>query len=317
MIHEWKMRKVIPNRNECVEKFPKVLKYIAGRKNETSVVKVFFIDEDKDAEGYFKEKSLIDESEFEFVNLKDKLWNSKRLETDEVQLPSPMDKTTRQRLDDIINDRGMKLFANYSNITWISVGYKSKGTNNGKPCIVLHCLDETLVPFGEKNLPENLDGYPVDVRESFVKLANCKTCECLKHGCCIGIPGITGSLGIFVKMNRPLNSPLNGFLTAAHVALTRHTDLFESSSLLSADHDLKDGTYHINHVTTTPQIIGTVREAIFGNLNSVGIDAAFVEIHDITHGKIVRCVSVGGWVCEYVCFGTFSRPCKIMLYILI
>lgn len=107
-------------------------------------------------------------------------------------------------------------------------------------------------------------------------------------------------MGIFVKMKRPsFQSPLNGFLTAAHVALKRHKDLYDSSSFLSADPDLNDGTYHINHKTTDPQIIGRVREAFFGNLNSVGIDAAFVETQNIKHGKIAKCVRVVG-VCEYV-----------------
>lgn len=173
MIREWELRKVIPNSNECEEHFPSVLKYIAGRKNETSVVKVFLRYEDRDAEDYFKEHTLIDKSEFEFVNLSNKLLKSTSLEKGdekkkEVHLPEPMDKTTRQRLGDIINNRGMKLFANYSNITWISPGYVFRRTRY-EPCILLHCLDDTLIPFGEKELPEHLDGYLVDVRKGFVR----------------------------------------------------------------------------------------------------------------------------------------------------
>ena len=298
------MRKVIPNSNECVEKFPSVLKYIAGRKNEALVVKVFFSYEDRDAEIYFKEQTLIDESEFEFINVRDKLCKSTSLEKDDKKekdlLPPPMDKTTRQKLGEIINDRGMQLFANYSNITCISPGYMSKGTWYGKPCIVLHCLDDTLIPFGEKTLPENLDGYPVDVREGLVTLANCRSCESLTHGCCIELPdGSWGSLGIFVQKNRINSSPLNGFLTAAHVALacSHCEDLFNNSDV----HEFSDDTNQIYHQTSKPYKIGTVREAFFGNLNGVGFDAAFVEIHNIEHGKIVTCVKLCVCVCVCVC----------------
>lgn len=292
VVREWKKRKPFPNSKTIMNNFPSILTYIAGRKNGFSVVKVFTKKDDKNTEAYIRKEASSFGIIAEFVNVNQKVDKSgppKKTNTTET-IPPSMDISTRKRISKIINTTGEKLMALYSNINWIAVGNMPKGNHNGKPCIVLHCMDKVLVPFGEKQLPLNWEGYPVDIRESFVMLACSDGCTSLETGCSIGIPDkeCAGSVGIFAKMRRSHEEPVSGFLTAAHVALEKHTELSDGNSRFST-HTLNCSVHEITHPSllesTQPRKIGKVKEAFYGQFNSTGIDAAFIETYQNTHGN--------------------------------
>ena len=297
MVCEWKKRKAI------TEAFPSNLTFIAGRKNDVSVVKFFLKDDDHKFQTNIEEQANAIGINPEFVNVSIRMKQSESLKetTKEKKLPPSMDKNTRKHLGNIINNTGEKLMALYSNITWISIGNMPKGLHFGKPCIVLHCLDKMLVPFGEKQLPVSWEGYPVDIRESFVMLACSDGCRSLENGCSIGIPSVkvAGSVGIFVK-RRFSELQVHGFLTAAHVALEKHRDLNNRNSFFSA-HALNSNIHEITHPSIidgrTITRIGRVKEAFYGQFtsksNRIGIDAAFVETYEDTKGSYTLVSTVG------------------------
>lgn len=287
---EWKMREAI------TDALPSNLTFVAGKKNDVSVVKVFLKDDNINVKADIEKRANAIGIKPEFVNVTKKMDKSESLKktTKNKKVPPSMDDGTRKHLGEIINNTGEKLMALYSNITWISIGNMPKGSCSGKPCLVLHCFDKTLIPFGEKHLPLSWEGYPVDIRESFVMLACSDECRSLKDGCSIGIPTVkgAGSVGIFVKRKRPLSDiQLHGFLTAAHVVLEKHRDLYNRNSFFSA-HALSREEHEITHpsivdgITTTT--IGRVEEAFYGQLtsksNRIGIDVAFVETYKDTKG---------------------------------
>lgn len=291
VVREWKKRKPFENIQTIMNKFPSILTYITGRKNGSSVVKVFTKKDDKKAEAYLRKEASSSGILTEFVNVNQKVDKSDRPEKtnkSEIKPPS-MDKLTRKRICKIINTTGEKLMALYSNINWIAVGNMPKGIHNGQPCIVLHCMDKVLVPFGEKQLPLTWGGYPVDIRESFVMLACSDGCTSLETGCSIGIPDkeCAGSVGIFAKMRCSNEGEVSGFLTAAHVALDNHTELYGGNSF--STHNLNSSVHEITHPSllesTQPRKIGKVKEAFYGEFNSTGIDAAFIETYQNTHGN--------------------------------
>nr|XP_022308693.1 uncharacterized protein LOC111114603 isoform X3 [Crassostrea virginica] len=286
MRSEWKMRKAI------VDALPSNLTFVAGRKNNISVVKVYLKDDNINVKADIEKRANAIGIKPEFVNVTKRMDKSERLKntTKAKKVPPSMDKNTRKHLGNIINNTGEKLMALYSNITWISIGNMPKGPNIGKPCIVLHCLDKMIVPFGEKHLPVSWEGYPVDIRESFVMLACSDGCRSLENGCSIGIPSVkvAGSVGIFVK-RRFSELQVHGFLTAAHVALEKHRDLNNRNSFFSA-HALNSKIHEITHPSIidgrTITRIGRVKEAFYGQFtsksNRIGIDAAFVETYEDT-----------------------------------
>ena len=288
---EWKMRKAI------TDALPSNLTFVAGRKNDVSVVKVFLKDDNINVKADIEKRANAIGIQPEFVNVTKRMDKSERLKntTKAKKVPLSMDKNTRKHLGNIINNTGDKLMALYSNITWISIGNMPKGQHFGEPCIVLYCLDKMLVPFGEKQLPVSWEGYPVDIQESFVMLACSDGCRSLENGCSIGIPSgnVTGSVGIFVKMRRRFSElHVHGFLTAAHVALEKHRELNEQNSFFSA-HALNSKIHEITHPSMidgkTVTRIGSVKEAFFGQFtsksNKIGIDAAFVETYEDTKGS--------------------------------
>ena len=293
----------LKKRKAITEAFPSNLTFIAGRKNDVSVVKVYLKDDDHKVQANIEKQAYTIGIKPEFVNVSLRMKQSESLKetTKEKKLPPSMDKNTRKHLGNIINNTGEKLMALYSNITWISIGNMPKGLHFGKPCIVLHCLDKMFVPFGEKQLPVSWEGYPVDIRESFVMLACSDGCRSLENGCSIGIPSVkvAGSVGIFVK-RRFSELQVHGFLTAAHVALEKHRELNNRNSFFSA-HALNSNIHEITHPSIidgrTSTRIGRVKEAFYGQFtsksNRIGIDAAFVETYEDTKGSYTLVSTVG------------------------
>ena len=137
---EWKKRKAI------TEAFPSNLTFIAGRKNDVSVVKFFLKDDDHKVQANIEEqaKRIGIKAEIAYASKLKKKSESLKETTEDKKLPPSMNETDRKRLGNIINNTGEKLMALYSNITWISIGNMPKGPHF-KPCIVLHCLDKLSV----------------------------------------------------------------------------------------------------------------------------------------------------------------------------
>ena len=267
--------------------FPSVLTYIIGKKHDKPALKVFLKEEDREVEKYFHQTFDKDIYDTEFVDV------SKQME-ERLQIAAPvkfepeMDKETRKRLGEIIKKHSKKLMANHSHIIRISGGNMPEGTSDErKPCIVIHCLDKTLIPTGEQELPNQVEGYPVYIKEGFIMFGSCEGCTTLKNGCSIGIDEdkSAGSIGFFVKVRR--RDQLleeRGFLTAAHVAFPNFKNISEANKLFT-ENDLRDHSNEIVHPSRCdsdiPTPIGRVSEAVWGyyGQNEIGIDAAFVKLY--------------------------------------
>ena len=95
--------------------------------------------------------------------------------------------------------------AKYSVIVGLSVDSVQRADGD-EPCIVIHCLDKSLVPFGEKPLPDSINKCQVEIREDFVLFGQLKNCTSLVAGCSIGRPSnpSAGAAGFLVRSK---NSP--------------------------------------------------------------------------------------------------------------
>lgn len=281
VVKEWKQREVV-NHRETLE-YPKILTYVAGKKDNDVVVKVFLRCDDSNTETFFKTKCPLIKKEFVDVSKQCKL------ESHEKEAFS-MEQATRKKLSSIIKIHGEKLMAKHSVIVSLGVGrIKTTDSTYGNPCIVLHCLDTILIPFGEEPLPAYIAGYPVDIRESFVLLGSCLNCTSFNTGCGIGRPSHSsvGSVGFLVKSNVSSSSTETGFLTAAHVALENFQDLYFRNALLSQD-PLRNTSHEIVHPPCTNNVVGNVVESFCGNYGygeeKIGMDAAFVKDKDARVG---------------------------------
>ena len=134
----------------------------------------------------------------------------------------------------------------------------------------------------------------MDIREDFVRLGNCSNCKILNSGCSIGRPSnrSAGSVGFWVRSKHPSLIRKDGFLTAAHVAIERFTDLYDANVLLS-NHPLKDATHEIVHPpfceSIDNKVIGHVVESFCGNFGDqcFGLDVAFINVHDQSFKGII------------------------------
>ena len=265
--------------------FPSVLTYIVGKKNGTATVKVFLKEEDSAAKDHFHR--IFDNYVIEFVNIKTRI--AEQLEKSQPYQSEPqLDIDIKKRLSEIIKRQGRKLLTSHSTITRISKGYIPEGKLLGKPCIIIHCLDKTLIPFGEQELPYQLEGYPVYIKESVIMFGCGDGCQSLRKGCSIGTPldSTSGSIGFFIKVRRPGTlEEKRGFLTAAHVALPTFQDFYKENKFFS-EHNLGNNSYEIVHPSkgdsNLATRIGMVSEAFCGTLqqNGIGIDAAFVNTYE-------------------------------------
>lgn len=302
MIEELTKREIVQDREKLFCKFPSILSLIAGKKEGRSIVEVFLRDNDKKADilDYLKERCKVSfDIEFYPPNVSER----RQRETESIDEEehnkkmnplSEVEKHTMGHMHKLVQIHEDILLANYSNLVGIGVSRIVDGSRCGKPCIVLHCLDKTIVPFGENMLPKFIEGYPVEVQENLYTFALCKTCPPINYHCSIGTHHDEtdktntpeGSVGFFVK-NR-LDSYESGFLTAAHIVFCKKQliRVYNSKNMFcKADED----NYKILHQSEEDKKklveIGQVNKAFFGNCNttpngvdrSVGIDAAYVK----------------------------------------
>lgn len=204
-----------------------------------------------------------------------------------------IDAPTIKELKKIIQEHGEKIYARYSNVVGLKISNVRcvGGIKKDEPCIVLYCLDKTLLPFGENPLPDSLGGWPCDIREDIVMLgqclSNCTNQSLPELGCSIGssTTGGSGSVGFYYKSQITSDRFKCGFLTASHVALDFFED-FYNKSLLSRYFDLRQMTFSICHPSRedcrSGKKIGKVVESFLGNVSSgsseqSGLDIAVVE----------------------------------------
>lgn len=296
MVHEWKKRDVFKNKNEFKNN-PSIATFLAGTRNGVPIVKVFLTGNDKNSAESNLRKQYPAVS-FEFVDLdteSDKIFeNMKKIEKLERDAPE-IGKETRKKMNEIIKRHAEKIFANHSSVIGIEISsVRSEKMVNGL-CIVLLCLDESILPYGESPLPKSLGDYPCDFRRDFILFGHCVDCQKLNIGCSIGIPSVNsaGSVGFFVKSNESRDLCKSGFLTAAHVAIKQYDELYGHSSLLSQQ-SLASSPHKIVHPSwaenTANNVIGEVIESIIGNFGSIrtGIDAAFVQTYQQQEGGMKK-----------------------------
>lgn len=280
------------------------MKYLAGHRGDGhSVVKVFLRKDDKDAKVFFKNAcNNPDDLRFEFVDIADHSREIKK-KSEEIQLlerkASAIEEIIRKKLKVVIKEHGEKIFAKYSNVVGMCISNIRcvSGYTLATPCIVLYCLDKTLIPFGEERLPEYLAGWPCDIREDFVMFGNCPNRCSLYNpnlpepGCSIGRPSdfSSGSVGFLVESKNPVNKLKYGFLTAAHVAIERFQELYKQNSLLSMNHLLSQQKHFIvhpswednEHINNT---VGEVIESFCGHYCTSGLDFALVRSNEREEG---------------------------------
>lgn len=221
----------------------------------------------------------------------------KNTEIEKLERSAPeIQKETREEMNKVIKRHAKFLFANHSSVIGIEISNVRWDNNKfvNELCIVLRCLDESILPYGELPLPKILEGFPCDIREDFVMFGSCVGCRTLSIGCSIGVPlmNSAGSVGFFVRSNESSNGFSKcGFLTAAHVAIKKCNELYEHESLLSKDplanmsHEIVHPSYADNATTA---VIGKVIESYFGNwTNGTGIDAAFVQTNQQNLGGML------------------------------
>lgn len=281
---EWRRREIVQSAVTNLNKYPSVLNFIIGRKLSKAVVKVFVSKNDKKAEMFLEtNRDIPDGTVFEFVNVTERSKEGNKRIQELVKQAPAIDRPTREHLCKLITENGTGIYAKYSNV--ISIGMSpvlSDGTNT--PCITLYCLDKYLIPYGEKPLPDSIQGYPCDIREDYVQLGCGHNCDVLDLGCSIGLPSelSAGSAGFLVKSNDQIASPKIGFLTAAHVAVSEFEELYRKKERLS-ECVLLGYPYDVVHPSRldswNSKIVGNVVESFCGNRESVGMDAAFVKLN--------------------------------------
>lgn len=284
MIYEWKRRKVF--KNDFLKKFPSVLSYLAGTRDGAPVVKVFLTGDDKkDVKFYIREHYPTYHFEFVDVDTESKKISEDMEKIEQFEQFAPeIGKETRTQMNALVKRHAQKIFANHSSIIGIEISSVRSITLQNELCIVLLCLDECILPYGESPIPKTLEGYPCDVRKEFLMLGHRGGCKTVNIGCGIGIPSVklAGSVGFFVRSADSTGISRSGFLTAAHVAIENYDELYEHSSLLSK-HSLARECHKIIHLSyadsSVNNIIGEVIESFFGNYGptGTGIDAAFVQ----------------------------------------
>lgn len=273
-----------------LKRHPSVLKYIAGCKNENETMKVFLRHADEEAVKDFKQ-FLGDAIKLHIVDIEKESKESAHDKEDSLYV---VDRLVRDSLSQTIKNQGERMYANHSGIVGLGIGTMNV-TGKIMPCIIIYCLDKKLIPYGEKPIPEYLEGWHCDLREDIVMFGACFNCQSIAYpnpGCCIGLPRRTfGSAGFLAKINTT-EKPVTGFLTAAHVVAENWTELYQTNSFLS-DLNVGDFQHEIYHPlfpeNQNGQRIGRVRESFCGDFEGYGIDAAFVQNHkEFPGGNIIR-----------------------------
>lgn len=297
---EWLKKEAIEDKASLHE-YPSIIKCTVGQRDDKNVVKVYLSGDTKEeTKEAFKQECKLENTDFEFVNIgrkKEMPEEIEKIKALEREAPA-IDKSKVKELKRIIREHTDKLYARYSNIIGIRIGRRVHGDKLEEPCIVFYCLDKTLIPFGEKKIPESLAGWPCDVREKFIMFGLCTedcrttTRDYPELGCSIGIQSnnkCSGSAG-FMYESTNSDKYRSGFLTASHVAIKECHRLYDENTLLS-NHPLGNN----NHVIVHPSLqdnrgvdhsVGEVVESFFGNYeSSEGLDFAAIKTYKIREGE--------------------------------
>ena len=284
---EWEKRELLTSSADLTN-LSSVVRYVVGKKEGQHCVKVFLKEYDDDVQKFFKDQgrklSFPDDTTYEFINVHKDL-DKKKEEARETKKKEknapPIDKDLRLALRNFITSTAEKIYAKYSNVVGIDVSNFHSKHREVTPCIVLYCLDEELIPLGEEILPRSLymstkKEIPCDFREDIIMFGSCNNClgDTFNLGCNIGGPNVGGSLGFFI------NSPFNGFLTAAHVAAKDPQGIYKSHEpgfeRIKENEGNEENEDQITHPFNSQIIIGTVKHNIFGNFREFGLDVAIV-----------------------------------------
>ncbi|XP_078329869.1 uncharacterized protein LOC111116827 isoform X2 [Crassostrea virginica] len=162
LITEWENRQIFHSEASIIElaNDQSVLGSIAGRVNGKPAVKVFLQHDDKKAVSYVFKNCKYPEN-IHFMNVTEKLKVNAVREINKLAVAS-IDTSTRNLLHAIIQKEGERIMATHSTVVGIGI---SRIKDVGAPCIALFCLDKQLIPFGEHKIPEQIEGFPVDIRE--------------------------------------------------------------------------------------------------------------------------------------------------------
>ena len=177
-----------------------------------------------------------------------------------------------------------KLMQEHTNLLIISASnIKSKrfgcvsATREKQTCVVLYVQIKGIIPFGEKHFPTNLEGLPVDVRESTFTTYTKNPGDFHEHlimGCQIVTAYDTcGTLGGFVH----LENGNVGCLTCCHVFDTLQSTEDYKKDPYSYAHIKKDVFQPVpNTFYKFGNLIKVLNEA--GHSADIGVDAALIEI---------------------------------------
>ena len=259
--------------------FPSIHQYISGKKDGQFVVKVFLQHEDPEAVEYVRQ-TIPKNFNAEFVRTDQQSKKEKELKGKQ----NPINKEDFQKLNTVIETVRERIMKMYSVVTaifpeWVEL----EGSQTAEPCVVLLCLDKTLIPFGEQEIPKKIHEYPVVIREDRFSLTHCSNPNNheISSGCSIGplSDAKRGSVGFLAR-----HHVSKGFLTAAHVAIKELSLLSRKGTLLSQLTENPE-VYEIVHPSWEDcecnNIIGRVEDAFIGNYgpNQIGIDAAWIKLY--------------------------------------
>lgn len=294
IVHEKMSIQDIFKDERVLERHESISRYKYGTKGGTQVFKVLLRYNDENAKREIKE-NISEGIHPEFTVYTERFEEIKKnlAPTVKMENSSPaVDVEERNRLSQIINEQADYVYENHSDVNGLRISNVRcvDGRLIQEPCIVIYCYDRLFVPAGEKKLPESLGGYPCDIRDNIIEFG-------ALLGSSIGIPfsQVRGSVGFLVKSNIPLQVPVTGFLTAAHVVFNDIDSLYKEKALLSKCRHNKLCTFaQESHLIVKPawiesaecEPIGEVVESFFGNYKpdgddsaAFGIDAAFIKTY--------------------------------------
>lgn len=290
MNNEWENRDVIKDQKDLT-KTKSIINFVAGRKNGKPVVKVYLRYHDKKAIDVFKKNENI-----EVVTIAERIEelseNMKKITMNE-KINQAVQMSEKKRFGRVINNQAGYFYENHTNVVGLGISnVRCIGDNiYPEPCIVIYCLDKSIIPYGENKLPETIQGIPCDLREDMVLFGT--STECLYEnpipGCSVGMSCSPefGSVGFLAKSNATSENPVTGFLTAAHVAILELHALYRAKSLLSECKFGKEKRTIVHPSwghSANSESIGEVVESYCGNYHAAGMDAAFVKNYKPTPG---------------------------------
>lgn len=200
----------------------------------------------------------------------------------------PLTKKTEKGISSVIDQHADKLIKTHTFLSAISassVMFQNKETGKQEivqsPCIVLYVIVKSVVFLTEKPFPDELGGFPVDVREGIFRTCGPSAGDFhdnIRMGCKITSnlhPDKYGTLGGFIEHPE---YGLCGF-TCAHIF--RNQDEMYSLKRANAlkEDDLQLG-YVFQPETGDNKRIGRVVKLVYkeGSAGETGVDAALIKI---------------------------------------